>query len=87
MGVFFSYKIGVENHYNQEVDKNFVQLNPKYIKSINNNKIHKIHKNNKIRSWKYYHQEDDVDKYRYLKKSQLTLILCDTEGPYWSGWK
>ena len=41
-------------------------------------KIYKSH------SWKYY-QEDDKD--RYFKKSQFTLIYCDTKDPYWSGWK
>ena len=42
-GVFFSYKIWIENHYNQEVDisKNFAQLNPlqlgRFIKFIAEN--------------------------------------------------
>ena len=35
-----------------------------------------------MHSWKYYHQEDDIDKDRYFKKSQFALIHCDTEDPY-----
>ena len=29
-----------------------------------------------------YHQEGDIDKDRYFKRSQFTLIHCDTEDPY-----